>query len=187
MNYGRNGHFLQSPRPEDRLGRYVAGAELLLLSGVMVNPSALELDDNGQLSLIQATADLAPKKGQNGLIVWETPNTDFPGHDPVLTRPSDFDKAPAGVSVQLVSAPYVRLRFINTEDLLFNGIRQYEGRTMVAGLGTATPGFVVGDLLTTGTGDDTAGYWKKTSDLTKAWFRVTGVYDTGELDAQMLF
>ena len=46
---------------------------------------------------------------------------------------------------------------------------------MVAGVSLATPTVAVGNMLTPGTGDDTDGYWKETSDAAEAWLIVTSV------------
>lgn len=178
----RNFHFLMPPRPEDRLGRYVAGTDLLIGGPVEAGNA---IDGNGQRTLTLRTSPVTPKKGKHGILVYENPTADTPGFDPMLTSPWDLDKAPAGRSVQLVSASYVRFRLRNTADELFEGQRDYPARTMIAGLG-ATPSLGIDDYIGPGTGTDVAGYWAE-ADQAHAWAIVVAVYDTGEVDAQMLF
>jgi hypothetical protein len=58
---------------------------------------------------------------------------------------------------------------------------------MVAGLG-ATPTVAVGDYLTPGTGNGTAGYWAETATEANAWLIVTAVNaSTGEVEARVNF
>ena len=181
--YGRNAWFLQSPQPGDRLGRYIVGDDPILL--LAPGEAGTEVDANGQRTLTLCTGETTPVKGKHGLVVWEAPSAYLPGLDPMLFRPSDLDMAPAGVDAQLVSARDVRVRFKNTEDSTIDGQRDYAGRVMVAGLG-ATPTLTVDNYIGPGGGDDTNGYWAET-DAAHAWFIVTAVYDTGEIDAQMVF
>lgn len=186
MAHTRCFHFLEGPRPEDRLGRFVAGDDLVIGAPV-ASPNAVNVDANGQLTVDYATQASAPRKGLSGILNWENPTADFPGLDPALTRPVDVDVAPTGVSVQVCSGDYVRVRLANIAARTFY-TRPYTARNMVAGLGGATPTVEVGELLTPGPGTDIGGYWQVTTDLTKAWLRVTAINnDVGELDAQMLF
>lgn len=180
----RNFHFAVPPRPQDRLGRYIADAAILIGAPVQVVANAA-VDADGRLPLELATAAVRPVKGKHGLLIWETPNVDFPGYDPMLTLPGDIATCPDGAPVQLVSGSYIRLRYENTVDSTFYG-RAYAGRVMVAGVSIATPTVKAGDLLRPGPGDDDNGYWTETSDQDLAWLSVTAVYDTG-VDAQMLF
>lgn len=188
-SYGRFGDFLQSPRPEDRLGRFVSGDDIIIPMFAPVRVIAgSHVDGNGQLPLELAAGAQAPKKGFSGIAIFENPTPDIAGLDMTLSRSDDLDYVPIGAACQLVSAPYVRLRLINAGVVNFYGQRTYAARKMVAGLGGATPAIVEGDLLTPGVGDDTSGYWAKTSDASLAWLRVTGVYNAStELDAQFLF
>jgi len=186
MSYNRNFHFLQGPRPENRLGRYVANAITLIGAPVKVTANA-NIDANGMLPLDLATAPVAPLKTVHGILIWENPTADFPGRDPVLTREVDVDTCPAGAPVQLVSGSNVRVRLINTVANLFRGQTNYPARTMVAGLTIATPTIVRGDMLTPGPGADATGYWQETADPTLAWLRVSAVNADGSVDAQFTF
>jgi hypothetical protein len=57
---------------------------------------------------------------------------------------------------------------------------------MVAGLG-ATPTLQVGDYLTPGTGNDSAGYWAETASAANAWLVVTLVDSARqEVEAELL-
>lgn len=186
-NYGRNAHWLQSPRPEDRLGRYETGADTILqFAPVEVDPDEDVTPENRRV-LRLCTDAVRPLSGQHGIILYEQPFADTPGYDPALTRPSDLDTIPARRPVQLCHGSYVRIRLTNTVDESFLGQQDYPGRTMVDGLG-ATPTVFVGDTLTPGGGNDDDGYWVVTTDPDEAWLLITNVdADAGELDAQMLF
>lgn len=188
-SYGRFGDFLQSPRPEDRLGRYVNGSGVTIPMFVPVKvPNGAHVDGNGQMALALATGAQAPVKARAGIAIFENPTPDIPGLDPVLSRADDLDYVPIGAACQLVSGDYVRLRLVNAGAYDLYGQRTYPGRVMVAGLGGATPAITEGDLLTPGVGSDSAGYWAKTVTAAEAWLRVTAVYnDSSELDAQFCF
>src|SRR5881394_3201849 len=107
--YGRFGDFLQSPRPEDRLGRFVNGdtVNIPMFTPVHV-PGGSHLDANGQLPLVRAAGAQAPVKGFSGIAIFENPTPDIPGLDPVLAAPDDLDYVPLGRPCQLVSGDYVR-------------------------------------------------------------------------------
>lgn len=180
--YGRNFHFLQSPQPGDRLGRYVAGASILIGAPV---EAGTDVDGNGQRTVTLKTGTVKPIKGKHGILIWEAPSAYLPGFDPMISVPDDLDHCPIGASVQLVSSDDVRIRLRNTEAYVIQGQRTYAARTMVAGLG-ATPTLAVDDYIGPGDGDDTNGYWAEVAEA-NAWAVVTAVYDTGELDAQLVF
>jgi hypothetical protein len=76
--------------------------------------------------------------------------------------------------VQLTAGPNTKVVFTNTAARTFMGVRNYKGRTMVAGMG-ATPTVKVGDLLSPGTGTDAAGYWAVNGTAANAWLVVTNV------------
>ena len=58
---------------------------------------------------------------------------------------------------------------------------------MVAGAG-ATPTVAVGDRLTPGTGNDSAGYWVETANAAEGWLVVTGFdVNSGLVEAQFCF
>jgi hypothetical protein len=112
---------------------------------------------------------------------------DQAGLDPVLTTHSDYGTVPRAKSLQVVAGDRVKVALRNTETRTFYGAREYEGRTMVAGMG-ATPTLQVGDFLTPGTGDDTAGYWAETGSAANAWLVVENVdLDRGEVECRFLF
>lgn len=187
--YGRFGDFLQSPRPEDRLGRFVngSGVAIPMFAPVKVIPGS-HIDGNGQRPLELATGAQAPVKAECGIAIYENPTPDIAGLDPVLSRGDDLDYVPINAACQLVSGSYVRLRLINAGDYDLYGQRTYPGRLMVAGL--VNPGGTIteGDMLTPGVGTDADGYWAETATAAEAWLRVTGVYpESSEVDVQFVF
>lgn len=186
--YGRHVNQLQGPIPQHRLGRYVAAEQLLQWVPVQV-PDDAEVDGNGQLPLELCTGATAPKVGQHGIAVFEQPDANMQGYDPVLTRASDMDQIPAGASLQLVHGHEVRVEYRNFPDAVsFDGQRDYPARIIVAGVSIATPTVGLFDLLTPGVGNDTAGYWAKTADEDLAWLRITDINtDLGLVQAQLLF
>lgn len=188
--YGRNFDFRVPPVGGQRGSRYAlkAGEDPLPIGApVLVDTTATDATGRDQLQVALATGAQAPKPGMSGVAVFEYAPAAFAGDDPYLTTYSDKDLVPAGAAVQLVSGDTVKVVFKNTVDRTFLHTRDYEGRVMVAGLG-ATPTVAVGDYLTPGTGNDSAGYWAETSDATKAWFIVTHVDSArGEVEAKMAF
>lgn len=185
---GRNFDFRQPPIPQHRLGRYKTGEDAIPNGAPVLVDTAAGEDSNRRLTFELATgAQARPLPGQGGICVWEAPDANFAGSDPVLTRPSDVVDAPAETAAQLVHGTEVRVVFNNTEAHTFRNMRDYAARVMVAGLG-ATPTVAVGDFLTPGTGNDAAGYWAETADAANAWLVVTSVNaSTGEVEAQLLF
>jgi len=188
--FHRNFEFRVSPRAEQRSGRFhtpTSGDKLLIGAPVKVDTSADPSDLNMQ-KVILATGATAPKKGQMGILIHEFKNDEaFADRDPLYTTYSDLAHAPHGAAVQVVHGEKIKVAFRNTNDLTFLNTRTYTGRTMVAELG-ATPAVVVGDYLTPGTGNDTDGYWAKTTDASEAWLVVTAVdYDRGEVEAEFVF
>jgi len=95
---------------------------------------------------------------------------------------------PAGEAVQVVNGEDVKVAFKNTTATSFLTRSNYPtARVMVAGLG-ATPTVAVGDYLTPGTGNNTAGYWAETATEANAWLVVTAVNaSTGEVEARLNF
>jgi hypothetical protein len=180
----RNFHFLKSPVQSQRLGRYVASGAILIGAPVVADGT---VDANGQRSLSLATGATVPKRGKHGILFWVNPYSVAAGFDPATYGYGDLDRVPVGASVQLCSGDDIRIRLQNTADDNFERQRDYPARTMVAGIGIATPTLAVDDYIGPGIGDDTAGYWAET-DAAHAWAIVTAVYnDTGELDAQLVF
>jgi hypothetical protein len=184
-DYGRNFEWLTSPRPEDRLGRYINGDADVPQGAPVVVTDGPDADERLVLGL--CTGATEPVKAQHGIILWEQVYEGYVDRDPVLTRWSDLDIVPAGKPAQLISGDYVRAAYRNTEDETFLQTRSYSGRVMVAGLG-ATLELAQGDFLTPGDGNDTDGYWAKTTNRDEAWLYVWAVLnDVGVVQVQMLF
>lgn len=187
-SYGRNFDFRIVPDEDDRKGRvYLAsgtnvpiGAPLVIAAGATPSTSL-----TGALPATLATGAQAPKQGFSGIGIFEY--IDFNQLDPNYYTYSDRDTLPVGRMVQLVSSPGVKVVFRNTVARTFLGTRDYAGRIMIAGLG-ATPTVAVGDLLTPGTGNDSAGYWAETNSAANAWLIVTNVdVARQEVEAQFNF
>lgn len=187
--YGRNFEFRVAPKSVNRSGRYyLAGTDDVAIGApVIVDDPATE-NDLGLIPVVLATgATNKPIPGQGGILVYEYGPAAFAGDDPWLTTYSDKDVAPAGSAVQVVNGDYVKVVLRNTEDQTFLEVRDYDGKTYVAGLG-ATLTLDVGDMLTPGTGNSTAGYWTETSNAAEAWLVVTKVdNDRGEVEARLNF
>ncbi len=188
MSYGRNFDFRVTPIGHHRGSRYYnSGAAFPIGAPATVNTGGQE-DVGGRLPLVLETGATAnPRPGINGIAVYEMGPEAFNGTDPSLVLYSDKDLVPAGKPVQLVHGSEVKVVFTNTADRNYLGLRDYEGRIMVAGLG-ATPTVAVGNLLTPGTGTDDDGYWAETANANEAWLIVTKVDAArGEVEAKMLF
>lgn len=173
-SYGRNFEFRVPPVHGERGGRYVLGGSTNLPIGVPVRAAdGADNDDSltGALPVTLATGAQNPKKGLCGLLLFE--HIDNFGVDPVLYTWSDRDTAPAGKMVQVISGDRVKIVLKNTADRTFLQVREYTGRTMVAGLG-ATPTLQVGDFLTPGVGNDSAGYWAE-GNATNGWLVIENV------------
>lgn len=188
--YGRNFEFRNPPRGENRQGRYhvpAAGAVIPIGAPIVATPGGSPSVPYDLLPVTLAAAAAAPTPGACGIMVYEYAPAAFAGDDPFLTTYSDKDFAPLGAAIQMVSGPQVKVVFTNTVASDFLDSRAYAGRVMVAGFG-ATPTVAVGDMLTPGTGNDSAGYWAETADATKAWLRVTHI-DTAraEVEARFIF
>lgn len=186
--YGRNFEFRVTPHGGQRGGRYVlpvdAPEDLPIGVPVQVADGAVA-DAMGLLPVALATGAQEPKKGLSGIVLYE--HGPGLGGDLVLDTYSDRDTVPRGRACQVVSGDAVKVVFRNTEDRTFLQTRDYAGRVMVAGLG-ATPTLVVGDFLTPGTGDDTAGYWAETANAAEAWLVVENVDAArGEVECRLAF
>jgi hypothetical protein len=182
--YGRNAWWLTPPEPSDRRGRYVLGDDILIFSCVT---AGTDLDDNGQRELQQAAQNTPPKLGKHGILIYENPFGTAPGFDPVQYAFGDFDTAPVGQPAQLVSGRGLKFRLKNTAEEVVQGQRTYAARKMVAGLGGATPTVAVDDFIGPKTSPtDATGWWQECTEA-NAWAIVTAVYDTDELDAELVF
>lgn len=185
-NYGRNFELLQDPELRHRHGRFRLEDGLSVPIGVPVRvPDGADEDSKKRLPLELATGAQVPVPCLSGIAVYEYTFNAMRGRDPVTTDWSDFDTVPTAAPVQLCDGRAMKVRLINTVARVFQHQRSYTGRIMVAGLG-ATPTVAVGDLLTPGVGNDTAGYWAKTTDETQAWLRVTAV-SANAVEAQQAF
>lgn len=186
MSYGRNFEFRVPPQSGQRAGRYALDATSVPI-GAPVKATGAE-DTQGRAVVSLATGAQAPVAGITGIAVYEYKGMEgWAGDDPYLTTYSDKDTVPANAAVQVVSGDSVKVVLRNTVARTFLNTRSYTGRKMVAGLG-ATLTLAIGDYLTPGTGNGTAGYWAETGSATNAWMVITKVDNTrGEVEARLLF
>lgn len=188
--YGRNFEFRVPPVHGQRGGRYASpDSSTLLVMGAPVVHDGNDPDDLGRLVMELATgAQAPPKSGLGGIAIYEHGlGYDVAGNDPALTTYSDYDTIPKNRGIQVIAGERIKVVLKNTEDRTFLQTRDYEGRTMVAGLG-ATLTLAVGDYLTPGTGNDTAGYWTETADVANAWLVVEKVEnDRLAVECRVLF
>lgn len=183
MAQHRNFWFMTPPHPDQRRGRYVLGADVLIGAAV---EAAGEQDANGQRELAYAGADTPPLPGKHGIMIYENPFGVAPGFDPVRYGYGDFNTGPSGEPAQLVSGRGIKFRLKNTAEEVVQGQKTYAPFVIVDGLG-ATPTLDVDDFIgPVTTPDSTDGYWQACSEA-NAWAIVTAVYDTDELDAELVF
>lgn len=190
MSYTRNFEFRVHPKSGQRAGRYIApatGTAIVIGAPVKVNTAAAA-NELGLPEVVLATGEQAPVAGQSGIAVYEYKGSEgWAGDDPYLTTYSDKATVPLGEALQVVSGDSVKVAFTNTVSQLFLNTRTYAGRVMVSQSG-ATPNIAVGEFLSPGVGNDTSGYWAKTTDRTKAWMVVTSVDSTRDcVEARLLF
>jgi hypothetical protein len=186
MSYGRNFSFRVTPKSGNRAGRYFLDGSTDLPIGAPVVLSG-DTDAVGRLGVELAVgAQAKPLPGKGGVLVYE--HIQHIGQDPYLSTYSDFDTVPAGEAVQVVNGEDVKVAYKNTTATSFLTRSNYPtARVMVAGLG-ATPTVAVGDMLTPGTGNNSAGYWAETATAANAWLVVTAVNaSTGEVEARLNF
>jgi hypothetical protein len=151
---------------------------------VIANNATPSAEFTGALPATLATGAQAFKRGFTGIGIYE--HIDYNQLDPAYYTYSDRDQMPQGKLVQLIIGPNVKVVFRNTADRTFMATRDYDGRIMVAGMG-ATPTVAVGDYLTPGTGNDSAGYWAETGSAANAWLVVTNVDAARqEVEAELL-
>lgn len=183
--YGRHVTVLQPPFHEHRLGRYKVGGDDILQWAPVV--AGTDLDSNGRRSLSLCTGATEPVAGKHGLVCYEQPDANFRTFDPMLTGPSDLDKAPAGRPAQLVHGTEVRVQYRNYDAFTVDGQRTYPGRVVVAGAAILTPTIAIDDYLTPGVGTDEDGYWAE-GNASNGWLIVTAVdHDRGLVQCQMTF
>lgn len=188
-SYGRNFEFRVPPVSQERGGRYyLAGDDDVAIGAPVKVDVSGDVNDLDLIPVVLATgAQAKPLAGQGGVLVYEYGPAAFAGDDTNLVTYSDKDQAPAGAAVQVVRGFDVKVVLRNTEDSVFLQTRNYAGKTYVAGLG-ATPTLAVGDMLTPGTGNDTAGYWAETGTAANAWLVITKVdTERGEVEAKLNF
>jgi len=191
-NYGKNFEFRVVPKSENRGGRFATQS---VADYATVIPQGAPVKVVGEDDLLRATLELADNatpaiKGRNGIAIYEQGDgATWAGVDPYLTTFSDLDTLPAAKAVQVISGPNVKVVLRNTTDSTFLQTRDYSGRTMVEGLGGATPAVEAGDYLEPHDDpSDENGYWKVTATLANAWLVVTSVdNDRDECEAQFLF
>lgn len=189
-NYGNNFEFRVPPQSGQRSGRFVlAGTSDVPIGAPVKRDTDSSESALGLLPVELATgAQAKPAPGMGGVLVYEYGPAAFAGDDASLVLYSDKSTAPAGAAVQVISGSEVKVLLRNTDDETFLTVRNYEGRTMVAGLGIATPTVEVGEGLTPGTGNDTAGYWAVSGTASEQWLIVTKVdNDRRELEARLNF
>ena len=182
---GRNFSFLQSPIPEHRLGRYKTGSTALPQGAPVLATGATDTADKRRaVALAAADAPMAGAVGGlGGILVWDEGWEGLYGLDSALNSASDVGLVPAYTAAQVVHGTEVRVGFRNTTAHSFLNLRNYTGLVMVN-----MTSLVLGDYLTPGAGDDTNGYWKRTTTAANGWLRVTGIdSNNGLVEAQMLF
>jgi hypothetical protein len=187
--YGRNFEFRVPPQSGQRGGRYSVPTTgtTIPIGAPIAATAASAADALGLAPCTLTTGATAPVSGIHGILVYEWGPAAFAGNDDMLTTYSDKDYAPLGAAVQLVSGPEVKVVFKNTVASTFLLTRAYAGRVMVAGVG-ATPTVAVGDFLTPGTGNDSAGYWAETATRALAWLVVTRVdVARSEVEARFVY
>lgn len=189
--YGRNFEFRVPPVHGQRGGRYVHNPDAA--AAIPIGVPVVSLDETSDaltdaLIVGLASGAQAPIKGQCGIGIYEHAPAAYAGFDMALTTYSDIDTIPVGKMCQVVSGDMVKVVLRNTEDRTFLESREYEGRTMVAGLG-ATPTLAPGDFLTPATTpNDTNGYWQETGSAANAWLIIEAVdNDRGLVEARLAF
>lgn len=193
-SYGRNFDFRVMPFGFGRGGRFMLSTAANIPIGTpVVYDGSIDTSafgpDNAVLGVRLALGEQVPRQGLDGIAVYEYAPAAFAGFDPVLTTYSDLDFVPKGKLLQVVSGRQTKIVLTNTVTKLFDNVRTYAGRVMVAGLGGSTVGDAEpGLFLTPGTGDDTNGYWTTTSTAANGWLIVTGRSETNlEVEAVMTF
>lgn len=190
-NYGRNFEVVATPPARGRGNNSVPTTGDALPMGIPVEvDTAASVNTLGLQPVKVAAADTARSVGSGqGVLLFEYAPNAFAGDDPEITLYSDKDTVPVGAAVQVIhgAGSGIRILLRNTSETTFLNTRTYSARKMVAGLGGATPTIAVGDYLTPGTGNDTAGWWKETGTAANAWLRVVSVDNTREeLVAELL-
>lgn len=165
-----NFEYRVSPRGPERGSRFYldTAASASLPKGAPVVATASN-DGLGRREVeLETGATNKPIPGRGGILDFELYRMD--GFDPYSTTYSDpeVNVLAAGKPAQVVTGEN-RVKFV---------LRNTEDRVMVAGLG-ATPTVAIGDYLTPGTGNDTAGYWAETGTAGEGWLIVTDIDPDG--------
>lgn len=191
-SYGPFFDFRVTPEPHMRQGRYILDPDTLADVVPIGGPVIVTADEPSTLFTGARIVDLAttaqepPLPGQGGIAVYEW--IDLNGLDPVINSHSDRPDVPPGKLIQVVRGEGIKVVFRNVADHTYLHTRDYPGRTMVAGVGIATPTVTEGDLLTPGVGTEDDGFWAVTTDPTEAWLVVELVdNDRGEVEARLMF
>jgi hypothetical protein len=186
-SYGRNVDFRVTPIEMQRRGRfYLDETDPIAIGAPFIVEDGAEPNEywTDALPAKLATGAQEPNRGLCGIGIYEW--LDLSQLDSEYYTYSDRDVIPVQREFQLISGPGVKVVFRNTVDRKFMGTRDYKGRVMVAGMG-ATPTVAVGDYLSPGTGNDTAGYWA-TSTSANGWLHVTNVdSQRQEVEAEFIF
>lgn len=188
-SYGRNFDFRVMPQGGARKGRFYLGGATNIPIGAPVkyDNSVVTTSLDAHITGVSlATGAQVPVLGLSGVAVYEHAPAAFATFDPYLTTFSDIDFVPFGKALQVIADDSTKVVFTNTVARTFLQTRNYAGRVMVAGVGGATPTITVGDLLTPGTGNDTAGYWAETGSASNGWLVVVGV-DNARLEVEARF
>lgn len=115
------------------------------VGGLFLIGTAVRLDDANPGFLTRPGDSEAPSP-LCGVVVYE--HIQRMGSDPFTTTAQDFEVVPAGQYAQVMRGPGVKVWFKNTEAKTSYDGRAREGRSLVDGLGGATPSIEVGDFLT---------------------------------------
>jgi hypothetical protein len=185
--YSRNFEFRATPKGANRSGRFYLDDSAARPIGVPVVKTN-NVDAVGRQGVALATGDqVIPKNGLGGILVVE--RIFYHGVDPMINTYSDLDLVADDEACQVVSGLDVKVAFTNTTATTFLSRSGYPtARVMVAGIGIATPTVAVGDYLTPGTGNNSAGYWAETATAANAWLVVTAVDNsTGMVEARINF
>lgn len=181
-SYGRNFEVVATPEANGRINGYTPTTGSPLPMGIPVEVDTAAAVNALRIQGIKVSAsDTAKAQGSGqGVLLYEYAPAAFAGTDPEVTLYSDLDTVPVGSAAQVIHGPGDGIMIIlrNTTTATFLNTRSYTGRTMVAGLGGATPTIAVGDYLLPGTGNDTSGWWKETATAANGWLRVVSVDNT---------
>lgn len=165
--YGRFGSFRASPTPQQRDGACKNGEDDALVQFAPVVIDGQDATD-GRNTLALAAEGATPTT-LSGVAIFEDPWDSRIGRDPGQTTSSDIDEIPSGAPcqrVQMHSNIKILVQNLSADDLNFDGMREYEGRTMFKPADLAT--LAIGDGVCPGAGG-ASGVWKKAPDAAHSW------------------